>query len=129
MTLPLRSMTIDRMGDMKIRVTPGSNHCGAADGVRPDGTINLRYALRVRCAPQTDERGFLFDQAAVDRWLRAVAEEKPTSLSCELLARDLAERFMSKLVRERPTCALQYVSLRLAPFPYKAGVTVEYGIA
>lgn len=48
MTLPLRAMTIDRMGDMKVRVVPGSNHCGAADGVRPDGTINLRYALRAR---------------------------------------------------------------------------------
>jgi hypothetical protein len=44
--LPLTSMTISRHGELRVRVQPGTNHCGAADAVARDGAIKLRCRLQ-----------------------------------------------------------------------------------
>jgi hypothetical protein len=136
--LTLRSMTIKREGDLLIQITPGTNHCGPADQivtVKPDlfsvdapkHYMPVKYTCSVKCAPKTDERGFLFDQAAVDKYLKALAASKPISLSCEKLAENLAELLMAKIAKHTPHCEVIHFVLTLSPAPHKASITVEYG--
>ena len=87
----------------------------------------VKYECRVTCKPKTDKRGFLFDQAALDKWLTAVADHEPTSLSCELLAQNYAERFLAKMARDVPHCEVTHLVFTLSPAPHSASITVEFG--
>lgn len=41
--LALASMTITRHGELRVRVQPGTNHCGAVDAIARDGAVKMRY--------------------------------------------------------------------------------------
>lgn len=127
--LKLRTMTITREGDLMVHIDPAGSHCGPAGMIVKEGDKSLmpvKYTARVVCAPTVDDRGFLFDQAMLDKWLQRVAAEK-TGLSCELLCQAYAERFLAKMEHDRPDCEVRYLSLTLSPAPHKASITVEYG--
>lgn len=122
--LKLAAFTIKREGQVEWRVA-GENHCGPKAELR-DGIMPVRYAAAVTCAPTLDERGFLFDQAAVDMWMRRIAARE-TRLSCEELVRSVAEQLLAKIARDVPTCRVVGLTLTLSPSPFQASITVTYG--
>jgi hypothetical protein len=127
-SLKLQTMTIQRAGLSNFLVVPGSNHCGPADqlvrlanGAR---AIPVRWNVAVECEPQVDARGFLFDQAMLGVFVDRIAET-PTALSCELLARNVAERLIARL-EKLPHCKIRSLKLEFSPNPYAASITVLY---
>lgn len=127
-SLSLRTMTIQRAGLSNFLVVPGSNHCGPADqlvklsnGAR---AIPVRWNISVECAPKVDARGFLFDQAMLGVFVDRIASE-PTTLSCELLARHVAERLIARL-EKLPHCEIRSLKMEFSPNPYAASITVVY---
>jgi hypothetical protein len=127
-SLSLRTMTIQRAGLSNFLVVAGSNHCGPADqliklsnGAR---AIPVRWNVAVECEPQVDARGFLFDQAMLGVFVDRIASE-PTTLSCELLARHVAERLIARL-EKLPHCKIRSLKLEFSPNPYAASITVVY---
>lgn len=127
-SLKLQTFTIRREGAVEWKVT-GDSHCGPRTEVREgvDGSMLMpvRYAVRVTCAPSLDDRGFLFDQAAVDLFMRRLAS-RVTPLSCEELATEVAEALLAKIARDVPTCRVVALSLTLSPAPHAASITVDY---
>lgn len=128
LSLTLRTMTIQRAGLSNFVVVAGSNHCGAADSlVRLDGgrkAIPVRWNVSVECEPKLDQRGFLFDQAMLGVFMDRIASE-PTTLSCELLARSVAERLIARL-EKLPHCSIKSLRMEFSPNPYAASITVVY---
>lgn len=124
MALPLLNLSITREGDVQWRVT-GPNHCGPKAMLR-EGRMPVKYSMTVVCKPRLDDRGFLFDQAMVDVWMRRQADAM-TALSCEALVVDVAQRLMAKIERDVPECEVIGLRLTLSPAPHQAGVTARYG--
>jgi len=126
--LALRSFTLQRAGISNFIVT-GGNHCGPASQlINVTGgkkAIPVRWDMTVTCAPRLDDRGFLFDQAMVGVYMDRIAE-RGTSLSCELLARHVAELLLGKIAKDVPTCDVTALSLVFSPAPYAASLTVRY---
>jgi hypothetical protein len=126
--LRLTSYTLDRAGVSNFVVT-GGNHCGpAAALINVEGgrkAIPVRWRLIVTCEPRLDDRGFLFDQAMVGVYMDRIAS-KGTTLSCELLARHVAELLLGKISHDVPTCDVKALSLEFSPAPYAAALTVRY---
>ena len=126
--LKLRSFMLDRAGVSNFIVT-GGNHCGPAAALInvPGGrkAIPVRWRMIVTCEPRLDDRGFLFDQAMVGVYMDRIAE-RGTSLSCELLARHVAELLLGKISHDVPTCDVKALSLEFSPAPYAAALTVRY---
>lgn len=126
--LRLSSYTLDRAGVSNFVVT-GGNHCGpAASLINVTGgkkAIPVRWRLIVTCEPRLDDRGFLFDQAMVGLYMDRIAE-RGTTLSCELLARHVAELLLGKISKDVPTCDVKALSLEFSPAPYAAALTVRY---
>lgn len=121
--LTLRTFTIKREGQVEWRVS-GNNHCGPVAELR-DGVMPVRYAAVVTCEPTLDSRGFLFDQAALDLYMRRLATRE-TTLSCEALVNHAAELLLAKIDRDVPTCRVVGLSLTLSPAPFQASITAEY---
>jgi hypothetical protein len=126
--LKLASFTLQRAGISNF-VVSGPNHCGPAGAlVNVDGgrkAIPVRWDLTVTCAPRLDDRGFLFDQAMVGLYMDRIAE-RGTALSCERLARHVAELLLAKIPRDVPTCDVTALTLVFSPAPYAASLTVRY---
>lgn len=125
MALSLRSFTIQRAGVSNWRVL-GSHHCGPKEylvGPANAKAIPVRWNAIVECAPRLDDRGFLFDQASVGRYMDALAEI-PTDMSCERLAHHVAERLLAKI--EKVGCVVRRLRLEFSPAPYAASITVEF---
>lgn len=126
--LKLRTYTLQRAG-LSNFVVSGPNHCGpAAALVNVTGgrkAIPVRWDMTVTCAPRLDDRGFLFDQAMVGVYMDRIAERGST-LSCELLARHVAELLLGKIAKDVPTCDVTALSLTFSPAPYAASLTVRY---
>lgn len=122
--LKLQSMKIERSGECNWKVA-GDFHCGPKALVK-NGLIPVKYSMSVTCEPTLDKRGFLFDQAMVDKWMQRQAE-KETKLSCEALVIDLAERLLAKMARDVPHCKVTELILTLSPAPHQAGVTARFG--
>lgn len=126
--LRLSSYTLDRAGVSNFVVT-GGNHCGpAAALINVTGgkkAIPVRWRMIVTCEPRLDDRGFLFDQAMVGVYMDRIAE-RGTTLSCELLARHVAELLLGKIAKDVPTCDVKALSLEFSPAPYAAALTVRY---
>ena len=127
LSLTLRTFTIQRAGLSHFVVT-GEHHCGPkAELIRLDGgrkAIPVRWNVSVECEPQLDQRGFLFDQAMLGVFMDRVASE-PTTLSCELLAQNVAERLIARL-SALPQCKIKSLRLEFSPAPYAASITVAY---
>lgn len=123
-TLALQSLTIKREGRVDWRVS-GDTHCGPKSEVR-DGVMPVHYALTCTCEPTLDGRGFLFDQASVDLWMRRQASVGTTS-SCEELVVHVAQAFLGKLAHDVPHCRPTHLALSLSPAPHVASVTAEFG--
>lgn len=126
--LKLRSFTLDRAG-LSNFIVSGANHCGPASAlVNMTGgrkAIPVRWRLIVTCEPRLDDRGFLFDQAMVGVYMDRIAE-RGTSLSCELLARHVAELILGKIAHDVPTCDVKTLAMEFSPAPYAASLTVRY---
>lgn len=121
--LTMQSLTIRREGQVEWSVE-GEHHCGPKSEIR-DGKIPVKYTLIATCAPHLDERGFLFDQAAVDLWMKRQATQV-ASLSCEALVVETAKNFLLKMARDVPHCKVTKLTLTLSPSPFQAGITVEF---
>lgn len=124
--LTLKTMKIERSGDVEWSVT-GDTHCGPKALLIPRNGktyIPVKYSVKVTCAPKLDDRGFLFDQAQVDVWMKAVSQET-TTLSCEALAQHVAERLLKKL-HKLDHCEVVTLELTLSPAPHLASITVSY---
>lgn len=121
--LNLQSLTIERSGQVEWAVE-GDHHCGPKSEIR-DGKVPVKYSVRVTCAPHLDERGFLFDQAAVDLWMKRQAF-KVTELSCEALVVETAKQMLLKLARDVPHCKVTELVMTLSPAPHAAGVTCRF---
>lgn len=140
MALKLATLTLRREGTF-YQFVAGEHHCGPKDALvkahwnesaklvtlHPAGhpAIPVVYTLTVACAPVLDHRGFLFDQAQVQRWFE-VQGTKVSSLSCEALTINLANRLMDKLERDAPHCDLRGVTLQLSPAPHKASLSAHF---
>lgn len=126
--LKLRSFMLDRAGVSNFIVS-GTNHCGPAAALInvPGGrkAIPVRWRMIFTCEPRLDDRGFLFDQAMVGVYMDRIAERGST-LSCELLARHVAELLLTKIAKDVPTCDVKALSLEFSPAPYAASLTVRY---
>src|SRR5437899_1351291 len=99
LSLKCSALTINRKGQVDWSVT-GDTHCGPKSELR-DGKIPVKYELNCKCLPTLDQRGFLFDQAMVDLWMRRMAS-RVTSLSCESLVVHVAEQFLAKMAHDVP---------------------------
>lgn len=122
--LSLSNLSIVRSGDVQWRVH-GEHHCGPKSMLR-EGRMPVRYSMTVTCEPTLDERGFLFDQAMVDVWMRRQAD-RVTELSCEALVVAIARALMAKIERDVPHCRVIGLRLTLSPAPYQASVTARFG--
>lgn len=124
-----QSITIRRTGQIDWYVKPGSRHCGPASGINLDANHNsyvrVRYVLHMKCTTQLDERGFLVDQMAVHRYIKAWSRT-PRDLSCERGAMALAEAIWTKTQASAPHCKPLLITLELSPEPFQAAITVEY---
>lgn len=123
MAVKLSTMTIERTGEVAWRVA-GEFHCGPKALVK-DGRIPVKYTVKVTCKPHLDNRGFLFDQAMVDLWMKRQAE-KETTLSCESLVLRVAENMLAKMAKDVPHCEVTELVMTLSPAPYQAGVTARF---
>lgn len=123
-SLTLQSLTIRREGQVDWKVE-GDIHCGPKGELR-DGKIPVKYVVVVECVPVLDDRGFLFDQASVDLWMRRQAD-KTTKLSCEALVVDTAKDFLLKLAKDVPHCKVVRMEMTLQPSPFMAGITAKFG--
>lgn len=121
--LKLSTMKIERSGECNWRVE-GAYHCGPK-ALLKDGRIPVKYSVSVTCEPHLDHRGFLFDQAMVDVWMKRQAE-LVTSLSCEALVVSVAEKMLAKLERDVPHCKVTELVLSLSPAPHQAAVTARF---
>lgn len=121
--LTLQSLTIKREGQVEWKVA-GDHHCGPKGEIR-DGRVPVKYSVSVTCAPSLDERGFLFDQASVDLWMKRQADNV-TSLSCEALVVETATNMLLKLQRDVPHCKVTELVMTLSPSPFQAGVTCRF---
>lgn len=127
MSLTLASLTLRREGSFH-QFVAGDHHCGPkAELVPHEGklAIKVNYTLTVACGPTLDHRGFLFDQAQVDKWFQ-VQGSRVSSLSCEALTIQLANRLMDKLAKDAPHCDLRGVTLQLSPAPHKASLSAHF---
>jgi hypothetical protein len=122
----VESYTVTRSGVLELPVT-GAWHCGPKSSVKPDGTVTVRFNLRVTCDPGLDERGFLFDQHAVTRWLTD-AVDGPTDMSCELLARELGLVFVRHVHETSPGTRIRYLYLELSPDPFAATFSTTFDV-
>lgn len=121
--LPIKHITIVRSGQLDWPVT-GDSHCGPASEIR-GGLLPLRYTITAVCRNKLDDRGFLFDQASVDGWMRELGRI-PTSLSCEELAADIGEEWQYHVRTTVPTCDMTELTITLAPAPFAATVSVHF---
>lgn len=71
--IKLSTMTIERSGSVLWNVG-GNTHCGPKEMLTKAG-MPVKYTVQVTCKPHLDSRGFLFDQAMVDKWMRVVASQ------------------------------------------------------
>jgi hypothetical protein len=140
MALKLATLTLRREGQF-YQLVGGEHHCGAKAqlvSVRVNGDVTTRhkgpeaamaipvnYALTVACGPTLDHRGFLFDQAMVDKWFQRKGQAV-SSLSCEALTIALANQLMDKLARDAAHCELRGVTLQLSPAPHKASLSAHF---
>ncbi len=140
MGLKLATLTLRREGTF-YQLVSGDNHCGArAALVRVEWSsenqqvvrshtggpaIKIQYNLTVACGPVLDQRGFLFDQAMVDRWFM-VQGLKVSSLSCEARTIQLGNALMDKLASDTPHCDLRGLTLQLSPAPHKASLSAHF---
>jgi hypothetical protein len=122
-SLTLADISIQRQGQVDWRVA-GLHHCGPESELR-DGKIPVKYSVTITCAPHLDDRGFLFDQAAVDLWMRRQAD-KLSTLSCEALCVETAKNMLLKLARDVPHCKVKELVMTLQPAPFQAGVTARF---
>lgn len=127
--LTLQSMTIKREGQVEW-IVEGDHHCGPKSELKtyPHTTtqyIPVKYTLSVTCAPHLDQRGFLFDQASVGKWMERISSE-PTKLSCEALVVHVATQFLLKMAKDVPHCKVTELVLTLSPSPFQAGVTCRF---
>lgn len=122
-SVTLADITIQRQGQIDWKVA-GEHHCGPESELR-DGKIPVKYIVTIKCEPHLDDRGFLFDQAAVDLWMRRQAE-RLTTLSCEALCVETAKNMLIKLAKDVPHCKVKELVLTLQPSPFQAGVTARF---
>lgn len=126
----LRSFTIERTGEFELPVT-GLWHCGPKASVKPrgrdPGTVTVRFTVRCECAPVLDPHGFLFDQAAVARWMVEVTST-PTDMSCERLCHHLGDLFLRHLARVSPDCVPRRLTLTLSPDPFAASISADWEV-
>lgn len=140
MTLKLATLTLRREGQF-YQLVGGEYHCGAPAALvrvswvesnqsvvrdaKGGPAILVEYSLTVACGPTLDQRGFLFDQAQVDRWFMRQGL-RVSSLSCEATTILLANSLMDKLAKDAPHCDLRGVTLQLSPAPHSASVSAHY---
>lgn len=122
--LKLNTLAIKRSGRVFWNVY-GNHHCGPREEMTPNG-MPVEYSMEVVCKPHLDERGFLFDQAMVGKWLERIAS-KPTAKSCEELVIHVAELFMAKAAKDVPKCQIVGFKLTLSPAPHRASITAAFG--
>lgn len=103
----------------------GPHHCGMNPG--PGGQA-VRYTLELTCTSTSlDQRGFLFDQAGVDKWIAEyTASRLAREASCEGLADGVLEYIRAHIRRENPQCVVTHGSMKISPYPYKAAVTCSW---
>lgn len=129
--LALLALTIKREGLVEW-IVGGDTHCGPKSELKyfPNSSaqyIPVKYSMSVTCAPMLDERGFLFDQAAVHTWMLRQAG-KYTTLSCEALCIDTAKELLLKLQRDVPHCKVTELIFTLSPAPHGASITCKFGV-
>lgn len=140
MALKLATLVLRREGTF-YQLVAGDHHCGPKaqlvsvlvtgevtrhhKGPTADMAIPVNYTLTVACGPVLDHRGFLFDQAMVDKWFQRKGQTV-SSLSCEALTIALANQLMDKLARDASHCELRGVTLQLSPAPHKASLSAHF---
>lgn len=116
----MQSLTIERTGNFTVK-TLGDVHCGTPT---PSGYLRINYDFICKMNPDSlDERGFLFDQIGIDKFLNTI---KSTPLSCERLCMDISRKLYAKIKRENPKADLSQIKLTLSPEPHAAKVIFDW---
>ncbi len=113
------TLTLTRAGEFSFR-TVGDKHCGPARS----GTIQVcRYVVRVKCRPELDADGYLFEQLLVQEYFSRIKSVKST---CELLAMRAASELEDVINEANPGIELIWIEVTLAADPYAASMTFRY---
>lgn len=123
MGLKLLTQTIHREGEL-IWAIDGEFHCGPAAAVQ-HGQLYMKYEVTVECLPILDNRGFIFDQAALDGYFQMLSADV-IGFSCEKLNQWAAEKFLKWLRRENPGCTPVSVKVRISTRPFAAWFETYY---
>lgn len=109
-------LTMIRHGDFRA-VIKGYTHCGRDMG---NASVRFQYYVVVECVPIVDQRGFLFDQVAIDHVFQRVRE---TELSCENLAMDCFREVLAAIQQENPTIIIRKMKIDISAEPHPATMT------
>lgn len=119
----LTTITIDRSDHARYRPT-GPTHCGTAAYLE-HGYLRVRWRILVRCTPELDRRGFLFDQAGLTQFVQRLLDAH-AEYSCERLTECIGEAVYQQLCHDVPACHVLSFAVTLSPYPYKTEMTVEW---
>lgn len=108
--------TLRRSGKVTMRPPPGIGRCGVED------EFPCRYEVVLVAEGGLDKRGFLVDQLAVDQ----LAQSQEVNASCELAAKDLAERIARHVHINNQEVEILVLDVTLSPRPYAASITYHY---
>jgi hypothetical protein len=111
-----KTFTMNRRGEFRIE-TFGDSHCGTLKD------LGVQYEAKIQCTTKLDGRGFLFDQINIDNFFQTI---KRTSLSCERLCEDCANKLAALIQKDNPQCEVLSLELTLSPQPYAASMTLAW---
>lgn len=116
---------LERAGENLFKVD-GPHHCGPSALLDTSGRIAMRWRVTMECNAKLDERGFLVDQVDIAEWMARRAEER-RSTSCELTAREFAERLIGWCTEQGASVHWLEVELRSAPYAGAIAARVDLG--
>jgi hypothetical protein len=102
------TLTMRRKGQTVVD-TFGPNHCGLAD------RLVVTYECEITIlAEALDSRGFMIDQLEINTAFQSIGK---TSLSCELLSKEMARVVIEKLLKSTHIESILRVACTISPMP------------
>lgn len=114
--MPRTTLTLRRSGTFEV-TNVGDHWCGTSK------KQNVKYDVEVICGVSLDERGFLFDQLAVQKFFDQRTE---CAESCEQFTIRCARELYKVIKQEHKSCDVRTIRLSLSPAPYAASMTFEF---
>lgn len=122
------AITLERFGYLKVRVI-GDKHCGAASAVAADGTVDVKYTVRITVPPNDlDPGGFIVDQEKLHQVLTTLASDPAGwGETCEQLVWAWGTYLTRWVNTENLVCYVRSMTLTLSPAPHAGSFTATFG--